>query len=112
MAYPGDGYKMSNYGHKTYTPEQTKEQWRESCTREQRISSGHRATKKRKESAGCLDLGATVGDNYFNTRKTYPKASSYDRGFHIVEGYSSKLKRDDLQHTQVPGYCVARTCSS
>ena len=90
---------MSNYGHKTYTPEQTKEQWRESCTREHRISSDHRATKKRRESGD--HLGARKGENYFNTHKTYPKASSYDRGFHIVEGYSSKLKRDDLQHTQV-----------
>ena len=93
MAYPGDGYKMSNYGHKTYTPEQTKEQWRESCTREHRISDSHGATKKR-ESGGSQDL-------YFNTRKTHDKVSSYDRGFHVVEGYSQKLKRDDLQHTQV-----------
>lgn len=32
MAYPGESYNMSNYGSKTYTPEQTKEQWREACT--------------------------------------------------------------------------------
>ena len=99
MAYPGDGYKMSNYGHKTYTPEQTKEQWRESCTREQRIANVHGAARKKRESSRELDLSKT--ENYFNTHKIHHKVSTYDRGFHIVEGYSSKLKRDDLQHTQV-----------
>ena len=29
MAYPGDGYKMANYGSKWYTPSQEKEQWAE-----------------------------------------------------------------------------------
>lgn len=99
MAYPGDGYKMSNYGHKTYTHEQTKEQWRESCTREHRIATTHGATRKARETSRQLDITKT--DNYFNTRKTHPDVSTYDRSFHIVEGYCSKLKRDDLQHTQV-----------
>ena len=39
MAYPGEGYKMSNYGHKTYTPEQMKEQWRESVERETKVGT-------------------------------------------------------------------------
>lgn len=101
MAYPGDGYKMSNYGHKTYTPEQTKEQWRESCTRENRISESHGAAKKRRESGGSQDSTASEAMTYFNTHKTHDNVSSYDRGFHVKEGYSQKLKRDDLQHTQV-----------
>ena len=100
MAYPGDGYKMSNYGHKTYTPEQTKEQWRESCTRERRISDGHGPSRKARRESGELEL-APQTENYFNTRKTHGAVSSYDRGFHTEEGYSQKLKRDDLQHTQV-----------
>ena len=45
MAYPGEGYKMSNYGLKTYTPEQIKELWRESTTREIKIACQHNATK-------------------------------------------------------------------
>ena len=100
MAYPGDGYKMSNYGHKTYTAEQTKEQWRESCTRERRITEDHRTTRQARRESKNLDT-ADQNDNYFNTRKTHAKVSSYDRTFHTEEGYSQKLKRDDLQHTQV-----------
>ena len=37
MAYPGEGYKMANYGWKSYTPEQAKEQWRESVQREAKV---------------------------------------------------------------------------
>lgn len=36
-AYPGDGYKMSNYGFKEYSPEQVKEQWREGVVREKKV---------------------------------------------------------------------------
>ena len=45
MAYPGEDYKMSNYGLKTYTPEQIKELWRENTEREIKIASQHNATK-------------------------------------------------------------------
>lgn len=41
MAYPGEGYKMSNYGYKTYNPEQIKELWRENTTREFKIAKNH-----------------------------------------------------------------------
>ncbi len=37
MAYPGDGYKMANYGWKSYTPEQIKDQWKESVYRENKV---------------------------------------------------------------------------
>ena len=40
---------------------------------------------------------------YFNNSKTHSQISTYDRTFHVAEGYSSKLKRDDRQHTQVMG---------
>ena len=36
---------MSNYGLKTYTPEQIKEMWREGIEREIKISKQHTATK-------------------------------------------------------------------
>ena len=101
MAYPGDGYKMSNYGHKTYTAEQTKKQWRESCTRERRICEGHRTTRPARRESGELDTGPSQIANYFSTRKTHAKVWSYDRTFNMEEGYSQKLTRDDLQHTQV-----------
>ena len=37
MAYPGDGYSMSNYGRKKYSPEQVKEQWKEHVVREIKV---------------------------------------------------------------------------
>ncbi len=37
MAYPGDGYKMSNYGKKKYSPDQKKEQWKEYVGREKKV---------------------------------------------------------------------------
>ena len=37
MAYPGDGYSMSNYGKKRYSPEQLKEQWKEHVLRETKV---------------------------------------------------------------------------
>lgn len=45
MSYPGDGYKMSNYGYKSYTPEQVKEQWRESTVREAKTARLHAANR-------------------------------------------------------------------
>ncbi len=38
--------------------------------------------------------------NYFDNQKTYTLMSTYDRTFHIKEGYCMKLKRDDMEHTQ------------
>ncbi len=96
MAYPGEGYKMSNYGYKTYTPEQMKEQWRESVERENKLTKTHSATKK--TQLPCVS--AAMKTNYFGTEKTYTETLSFDRTFHVEEGYCSKLKRDDLQHTQ------------
>ena len=89
---------MSNYGHKTYTPEQTKEQWRESCAREGKVATHHAATRRQREKTGSVDLNRT--ETYFNNKKTHPEVSTYDSTFHVQEGYCSKLKRDDLQHTQ------------
>ena len=37
-AYPGEDYKMSNYGKKRYSPEQKKEQWREGVERAIKVS--------------------------------------------------------------------------
>lgn len=97
MAYPGEGYKMSNYGLKSYTPEQVKEQWRESVDRENKVCRFHMATKKMEESK---QFDTSLRVSYFNNKKTYPQISTFDHTFHVEEGYSSKLKRDDLQHTQ------------
>ena len=53
MAYPGEGYRMSNYGRKTYTPEQVKEMWRESTDKEAKIAKGHNATQQLAEKKVC-----------------------------------------------------------
>jgi len=98
-AYPGEGYKMSNYGLKTYTPEQMKEQWRESVERETKFTKRHSSPKK--EPCSETELSSSLQQvNYFNNDKRDETISTYDRTFHVEEGYSSKLKRDDLQHTQ------------
>ena len=78
MAYPGDGYKMSNYGVKTYTPEQMKEQWRESVERENKAT---RATRKAVLEAAAADVCQPV--SYFNNEKSHAVVSTYDRTFHI-----------------------------
>ena len=45
MAYPGEDYKMSNYGYKWYDPEQVKENWRENVAREFKIAKHHATTE-------------------------------------------------------------------
>ena len=97
-AYPGEGYNMSNYGLKKYTPEQMKEQWREKVDRERKVTKYHPASKNTEHHA--KQLCTSQQSNYFNNDKKYETSSTYDRMFHVKEGYSSKLKRDDLQHTQ------------
>ena len=89
---------MSNYGRKTYTAEQTKEQWRQACVREDKVSRCHVVTRKEKEKTASLDLSKT--DTYFNNGKTRDEVSVYDSTFRVEEGYCSKLKRDDRQHAQ------------
>lgn len=39
-AYPGEGYKMSNYGLKTYSAEQIKLQWKKAVEREIKVKVG------------------------------------------------------------------------
>ena len=58
----------------------------------------HPGTRKASE-AHHVDTRQQLG--YFNNNKCHAKVSTYDRTFHVTEGYCSKLKRDDLQHTQV-----------
>jgi len=37
-AYPGEGYKMSNYGLKRYTMHQAMEQWKEAVEKEAKVN--------------------------------------------------------------------------
>lgn len=62
------------------------------------VTKYHAATKKASEVSPVSSMSAPV--NYFNNEKTYPSLSTYDRTFHVKEGYCIKLKRDDLEHTQ------------
>lgn len=39
--------------------------------------------------------------DYFNNNKQYPEPCQYNQTFRFPEGYNQKLKRDDMQHTQV-----------
>ncbi|XP_027046306.1 uncharacterized protein C5orf49 homolog [Pocillopora damicornis] len=101
------GCLRSNYGLKTYTPEQTKEQWRESMRGEKRLSDSHLLTSKCSEALSkawktnfARHICSDVPLNYFNTNKKHDRISTYDRTFHIKAGYCSKLHRDDREHTR------------
>eukprot|EP00118_Oscarella_pearsei_P026544 m.310073 g.310073 ORF g.310073 m.310073 type:complete len:171 (+) comp49410_c0_seq1:60-572(+) len=110
MAYPGEGYNMSNYGSKWYSPEQMKEQWREACERERALAATHVMSSGRSEmfrqrtqsdDGDPMEDASSLGKtNYFNTDKKHETSSTYDRMFHVKEGYNSKLHRDDREHTQ------------
>ena len=63
------------------------------------ITKYHAASKKATECSP-IDTLTTERVNYFNNAKSYQCVSTYDRTFHVKEGYSSKLKRDDREHTQ------------
>lgn len=58
----------------------------------------HPATLKAAETA-TTDTSKDV--DYFNNHRTHPESSSYDQIFHYQAGYNPKLKREDMQHTQV-----------
>ena len=62
------------------------------------VTKYHAANRKASETQHC-DTNQRL--TYFNNSKTHSQISTYDRTFHMPEGYCSKLKRDDLQHTQV-----------
>ncbi|XP_073232585.1 cilia- and flagella-associated protein 90-like [Porites lutea] len=102
------GRLMSNYGLKTYTPEQIKEQWRESMKRESRLRDAHlitsscseELTKAWKTNFSRHFSSDVAVQNYFNTNKQHERVSNYDRTFHIKSGYCSKLHRDDREHTR------------
>lgn len=87
---------MSNYGRKTYSPEQVKEMWRESTEKEAKIAKSHDVTKKLAEKKPDL----SKPQSYFDNHKTHKRDYEYDKTFCINEGYNQKLKRDDMQHTQ------------
>ncbi|XP_031555968.1 uncharacterized protein LOC116292756 [Actinia tenebrosa] len=107
--YPGEGIRMSVYGLKTYTAEQEKEQWRENVRREFRINKNH-FINSGKSADVCNTWKVNFSRyfkgeqplqniSYFNTGKKSKALSIYDRTFHIEEGYCSKLRRDDRQHS-------------
>lgn len=83
MAYPGDGYHMSSYGVKTFTPEEEKEQWREHVEREAKATRGRRT---RRSGRSPLEEEGTRSYNpvsYFGNGKEHQKATTYDKLVHI-----------------------------
>ncbi|XP_020614834.1 uncharacterized protein C5orf49 homolog [Orbicella faveolata] len=98
---------MSNYGLKTYTPEQAKEQWRESMRREILLRNSHlissncsEALSKAWKTNFSRHISSDAVLNYFNSNKQHDRISNYDRTFHVKTGYCSKLHRDDRVHTR------------
>ncbi|XP_071812559.1 cilia- and flagella-associated protein 90-like [Apostichopus japonicus] len=106
MAYPGNGQRMSNYGLKTPTPEESKLLWIEIVAREKKIRANHLATKGNNsaEWPGIQHQLPSKEEmathhNYFNNEKRHQPNSTYDRLFHVKQGYQCKLHRDDREHT-------------
>ena len=76
---------MSQYGLKTYTPEEEKEQWRELVEREEKMSRHHtsRKLKEREKSANEPESDSSQQQpeklSYFDNNKEYEKTTTYDR---------------------------------
>ncbi|XP_063689837.1 uncharacterized protein LOC134822631 [Bolinopsis microptera] len=87
---------MSNYGAKSYNPEEQKRQWKEHVHNEIKTQMNHPISKsehfvKKEGLEACLDRKI----NYYNSEKQYDKNGTYDRLFHQKEGYNPSHKRDD-----------------
>ena len=50
MSVADKGYEMSNYGLKTYNPDQVKEMWKENIYKENKIARSHKATNMASET--------------------------------------------------------------
>ncbi|XP_071948344.1 cilia- and flagella-associated protein 90-like [Antedon mediterranea] len=95
---------MSNYGRKIPTPEEVKLRWIEIVRREKNIRKNHLATKGDGSEQWPGIKPASEEElkekrTYFNNNKQYQPSSTYDRLFHVEEGFHSKIHRDDRQHT-------------
>ena len=98
MAYPGEGYMMSSYKKKWYTPEQRKLQWEETVKREIHSTNSHPVNKSNPATDVLDSPGVKDAESYFNNHKSYPTSYLYDKAFHIDTDYNAKLKRDDCLH--------------
>ena len=98
MAYPGEGYTMSSYKKKWYTPEQRKLQWEETVKREIHSTNSHPVNKSNPATDVLDSPGVKDAESYFNNHKSYPTSYLYDKTFHINTDYNAKLKRDNHLH--------------
>ena len=95
----GAGESRSNYGVKTFTPEEIKNEWIENVERAQRIRKNHKCAMQEREGIEKVKNGEISQISYFNNNKQHAVSSTYDRQFHVKHGYHSKLRRDDREHT-------------
>ena len=73
--------KMSNYGAKTYNPEEQKRQWKEHVNKEIKTTINHPISKSEhfvKKKDG-LEAYLDRNINYYNSEKQYDKNGTYDR---------------------------------
>ena len=76
---------MSNYGAKSYNPEEQKRQWKEHVHNEIKTQKNHPISKsehfvKKEGLEACLDRKI----NYYNSEKQYDKNGTYDR--YVIRG--------------------------
>ena len=82
MTYPGEGYTMSSYKKKWYTPEQCKLQWEESVKREIESTKSHPVNKNKPATYVLDSLEVKDAESYYNNHKSYPNSYLYDKANH------------------------------
>ena len=88
----------SNYGLKTYTPEETKNQWKQHVEKHRYIRISHKSAAQERQMIEKLKQGVPEEISYFNNNKQHSVVSAYDRQFNVEQGYQSKLRRDDRKY--------------
>ena len=88
----------SNYGLKTYTPEEMKNQWKQHVEKHRLMRVAHKSANEERQKIAKIKEGFREEISYFNNNKQHFPVSAYDRQFHVEQGYQSKLARDDRKH--------------
>lgn len=71
--------KMSNYGAKTYNPEEQKRQWKEHVQKEIKTQTNHPIVRSILKKKGVTKALLDTDINYYNSQKQYDKNGTYDR---------------------------------
>ena len=74
---------MSNYGVKTFTPEEEKEQWREHVEREDRTTRGRHMRLAGQSQAQEKNEQSYKSLSYYDNGKVHEQTTTYDKSVHF-----------------------------